>query len=70
MTPRMEHLKGASLGQAPALPANIRLDWKGLPGTNTLDYYKKLLIKAVKSFIVQASGERKFVSDVPETIKF
>jgi hypothetical protein len=21
-----------------ALPENIRLDWKGLPGTNTLDY--------------------------------
>jgi len=34
-------LKGASLGQATALPANIRLGWKGLPGTNTLAYYIK-----------------------------
>jgi len=33
--PRLEHLKGASLGKALALPANIRL---GLPGTNTLAY--------------------------------
>jgi hypothetical protein len=24
----------------PALPTNIRLDWKGLPGTNTLAYYE------------------------------
>jgi hypothetical protein len=30
--PRVEHLKGVSLGYAPALPANIRLGWKGLPG--------------------------------------
>ncbi len=37
---RVEHLKGATLGQAPALPANIRLGWKGLPGTNTLAYDK------------------------------
>jgi hypothetical protein len=28
----MEHLKGASLGQASALPANIRLSWKGFAG--------------------------------------
>ncbi len=33
--PKVEHLKGASLGQAPALPTNTRLGWKGLPGTNT-----------------------------------
>jgi len=38
--PREEHLKVVSLGQAPALLANIRLGWKGLPGTNTLAYYK------------------------------
>jgi hypothetical protein len=31
----VEHLKGASLGWALALPANIRLGWKGLPSTNT-----------------------------------
>jgi hypothetical protein len=23
-----------------ALPTNIRLGWKGLPGTNTLSYYE------------------------------
>ncbi len=34
--PRVEHLKGASLGYALALPTNIRLGWKGLPGTNAL----------------------------------
>jgi hypothetical protein len=34
----VEHLKGASSRWAPALPANIRLGWKGLPGTNTLVY--------------------------------
>ncbi len=50
----MEYLKGASLGNAPALLANIRLGWKGLPGTNTLAYDKNPKITAVKSFIVQA----------------
>ncbi len=47
-------MKGASLGQTLALPANIRLGWKGLPGTNTLVYYENPYITAVKSFIVQA----------------
>jgi hypothetical protein len=37
-----------------ALPANIRLGWKGLPGTNTLAYYGNLKITAAKSFIIQA----------------
>ncbi len=37
--PRVELKKGASLGQAPALPAKIRLGWKRLPVTNTLSYY-------------------------------
>ncbi len=50
----MEHFKGASLWQAPALPAHIRLSWRGLPLTNTLAYYENPLITAVKSFIVQA----------------
>jgi hypothetical protein len=45
---------GASDGQAPALPVNIRLGWKGLPETNTLAYYENPLITAAKSFIVQA----------------
>jgi hypothetical protein len=29
------------LGQAQASPSNIRLGWKGLPGTNALAYYEK-----------------------------
>jgi hypothetical protein len=28
----MEHLKVSLIGQAPVLPTNIRLSWKGLPG--------------------------------------
>jgi len=51
---RLEHLKGASLVQAPALPASIRLGWKGLPGSNTLVYNENPLIMAVKNFVVQA----------------
>jgi len=39
--PRVEHIKGASFGLAPALSENIRLSWKGLPGTNALAYYEK-----------------------------
>ena len=33
--------KGTKLG-APKLPTNIRLSWKGLPGTNALAYYENL----------------------------
>ncbi len=33
--PRVEHPKGTSLVQAPALVTNIRPDCKSLPGTNT-----------------------------------
>jgi hypothetical protein len=50
--PRVEHLKGASLGQARSLLANIGVGWKSLPGKNTLAYYKNPLITAVISFIV------------------
>ncbi len=60
----MEHLKVASL-QAPALPESIRLDWRGLPGTNTLalsdpfvNYKKKVFITFLtrtQSPIVQSS---------------
>jgi hypothetical protein len=39
-----------------ALPTNIRLGWKGLPGTNTLAYYENSEITTVKSFIVKATG--------------
>ncbi len=49
--PRLEHVKGASLRQASALPANIRLSQKGFPGSNILAYYKKLSITVVKSFL-------------------
>ncbi len=49
-------MKGASLRYAPALPANIRLGWKGLPGTNALAYYEKSSLTAVKSFIICATG--------------
>jgi hypothetical protein len=37
-----------------ALTANIRLQWKGLPGTNSQAYSA---ITAVKSFIASAPGE-------------
>jgi hypothetical protein len=30
------------ISTSPALPINIRLYWKGLPGTNTLAYYENL----------------------------
>ncbi len=33
---RVAQLEGASLRQAPALLANIRLGWKSFPGSNTL----------------------------------
>jgi hypothetical protein len=46
----VNHLKGAELGQALALPANNRLGWKGLSVTNTLAYYENLLFTATKSF--------------------
>ncbi len=32
-----------SLRKVPALQTNIRLGWKGLPGTNALAYYEKSL---------------------------
>jgi hypothetical protein len=38
--PSVKHLKGASLGWGPALPTNIRLGLKGLPGTSALAYYE------------------------------
>jgi hypothetical protein len=34
--------------RAPALPTNIRLGWKGIPGTNTLAHYENPQITAVK----------------------
>ncbi len=46
--PRVEHLQGALLGEALALPVIIRL---GLPVTNTLAYYISSSITDRKSFI-------------------
>jgi hypothetical protein len=54
----VEILKVASLAQAAALPTNIRLSWKGLPGTNTVAYYENSLIIAIKSLLVQAPVKR------------
>jgi hypothetical protein len=34
--------KGALIRQTPALPTNIILGWKGLPGRNSLAYYENL----------------------------
>jgi hypothetical protein len=50
--PIVEHLKGASLGEAPALLTNIRLEWNCLPGA----YYRHFLIMAIKSFITLPPG--------------
>jgi hypothetical protein len=44
---RLENLKGALLWLAPALRANIKLGWKGLPGANTLAYNEHLYITVV-----------------------
>ncbi len=41
-----------------ALPTNIRLGWKGLPGTNALGYYEKSKLTAVKSITTLTSGRR------------
>ncbi len=38
------------------LPTNIRLGWKGLPGTNALPCYEDLQILGVKSLITFAPG--------------
>ncbi len=46
--PKKEHMKkGVSLGQAPALRANTKQSWKGLPGTNTLAYLENLKHSAI-----------------------
>jgi hypothetical protein len=47
----VEHLKGASLGPAKALLANIRHDLIDISGTNILGYYEYSKITCVKSFI-------------------
>ncbi len=38
-------------GMLMAVPANIRLSWRGFPGRNVLAYNEKALLTAVKIFI-------------------
>ncbi len=40
--PKVEHMICDLLVLAPALPANIKVGRKGLPGANTLAYQKQL----------------------------
>jgi hypothetical protein len=47
---RVEHLKGASLGWAMDLLANVRLSWKGLAG-NTFSLLGKIVNNGQKRFI-------------------
>ena len=54
--PRVEHLKGASLGWALAFPANIRLDWKGFVGTNTSSLLQKIVNYGSKKFYITGPG--------------
>jgi hypothetical protein len=56
--PRVEHLKGASLRLAPALPSNIRLGWKGLPWTNALAYYEHSKLRRKKFYNIEPRLER------------
>jgi hypothetical protein len=46
----VKQLKGASFGEALALPANIILVLKGLPGPNTLDLLRKSVFYGRKIF--------------------
>jgi hypothetical protein len=58
---------GAPLqGRLLALPTNIRLGWKGLPGTNALAYFENSELTAVRSFKTLAPGACtiKLITDV------
>ncbi len=57
-------MKGASLGQALALPTKVRLSWKGLPRANTLAYYKQSLITDLKCFITLGRGGKDLNPDL------
>jgi hypothetical protein len=69
----MKHISDAPLSvRLLALSTNIRLGWKGLPGTNVLAYYEKSLLTAVKKFynighwfivIKLFSPQQKFIDD-------
>ncbi len=48
----MKHFSSAPLyGRLLASPTNIRRDWKGLSGTNTLAYYESPYVTDKKDFI-------------------
>ncbi len=55
-TTALPHMGLHSNGRLLALPANVRLGWKGRPFTNTLAYYNIATITTVKSFIAQTPG--------------
>ncbi len=58
----MKQLAGAPLqGWLLDLPINIRLGWKGLPGSNAPAYYEKSELTDIKSFITLAPGSGSFV---------
>ncbi len=50
------HYGPHSNGRLPALPANIRLEWRRVAVANTLAYYEMAAITTVKSFIELAPG--------------
>jgi hypothetical protein len=64
------HQKGALLGQTPALPTNIRLGCKGLPGSSTLAYHENQYITGVKSFIILAPDVISDMNFCPNYISF
>jgi hypothetical protein len=54
----MEHLKVASLSYTKASLANIRQDWKGMPGINPLAYYEHWVKDREQKFFVTLGPER------------
>jgi hypothetical protein len=54
--PRVEHLRGTSLGLALALLTNIRLGWEGLSETNTRACKQHSELTDVKSFLTLGLG--------------
>jgi hypothetical protein len=49
-----------TLGLALALPANIKLARKYLPGTNTLAYFKRLAEVKKRRFISLTPGQQRY----------
>ncbi len=54
--PEVEHFKGTSVGCSLALLANVRLGWKGLPGTNALAYFASSSATEKKVFVTLEPG--------------